>query len=67
MTQHGGGIQVKTSKRTSVRFNTEEKMMKCYEELIRDVCRMAMTFHIVEPVEDKDYLVIYNVEVKYDL
>ena len=42
-------------------------MMKCYEELVRDVCRMAMTFHIVEPVEDKDYLVIYNVEVKYDL
>ena len=39
-------------------------MMKCYERLVRDVCRMAMTFHIVEPIEDGDYLVIYNTEVK---
>ena len=47
--------------RTSVRFNTKEKMMECYETLLKDASRFAMTFHIVEPTEDKDYLVIYNV------
>ena len=46
--------------RTSVRFNTKEKMMECYEALLKDMSRFAMTFHIVKPVEDKYYFVIYN-------
>ena len=46
--------------RTSVRFNTKEKMMECYNTLLRDPSRYVMTFHIIEPVEDKDYIVFYN-------
>ena len=47
-------------KRTSVRFNTKDKMTECFNALLKNPERWAMTFHIVEPIEDKDYIVFYN-------
>lgn len=41
-----------------VEFNTEEKMMKCYRVLIKDVERCAYNFHLSYPVNGK-YLVYY--------
>ena len=42
-----------------VYFNTKEKMMRCFNYLIKDNKRYAHTFHLIEPIEDNRYYVYY--------
>ena len=43
----------------TVYFNTEEKMMRCFNILIKDNSRHAYTFHILKPVCDNRYYIYY--------
>lgn len=43
----------------SVYFNTKEKMMRCFEILVKDKSRYAHTFHLIEPIEDNRYYIYY--------
>ena len=42
-----------------VYFNTKEKMMRCFNILIKDNKRYAHTFHLMEPIEDNRYYIYY--------
>ena len=40
----------------TVYFNTKEKMMRCFNILIKDSKRYAHTFHLIEPVDNRYYI-----------
>ena len=42
-----------------VRFNTEDKMMSCFQTLLKSGRKYVHTFHLVEPAGSKDYMVFY--------
>lgn len=47
----------------TVYFNTKEKMMRCFNYLIKDNKRYAHTFHLIEPIDNRYY--VYYLRKKY--